>query len=95
MLFRATSAFANNNLKKALYCPTYMLNMYCDIVSGKENFKLLKQKNKFTPLRHPMTVINCNFNIPTFFFGLLIIDLKQYIKEIIGLRDLAFNSTRV
>jgi hypothetical protein len=32
-----------------------------------------------------MTVINYNFNIPSFFFGLLIIDLKQYIKEIIGL----------
>jgi hypothetical protein len=31
-----------------------------------------------------MTVINYNFNIPTFFFDLLIIDLKQYIKEIIG-----------
>jgi hypothetical protein len=28
-----------------------------------------------------MTVINCNFNIPTFFFDLLITDLKQYIKE--------------
>jgi hypothetical protein len=42
-----------------------------------------------------MTVINWNFNILTFFLGLLIIDLKQYIKEIIELWELAFNSTRV
>jgi hypothetical protein len=42
-----------------------------------------------------MTVINWNFNNLTFLLGLLIIDLKQYIKEIIELWELAFNSTRV
>ena len=39
-----------------------MLNVYCDIVSGKENFKLLKQKYIFFfyTFETPMTVINCN-----------------------------------
>jgi hypothetical protein len=58
-----------------------MMQIY-DVLRNKPS---VKKNVIFILYLKSMTVINCNSNIPTFFFGLLIIDLKQYIKEIIGM----------